>query len=101
MKTLLAAGALALALGSAACTSTGALSPTAQTDIANALAVACPVEAAVAAQLTAKNVALNTQQQAAETILAGLCPPNPAPTNATVAAIDIVSAYLTIQPLVK
>ena len=99
MKALVLAAIFASGLALSACTSTGVLTPTAQADVQNALAIACPVEAAVAAQLAAQNVKLSAQAQAAETLLAGLCPPNPAPTSATVAAIDIVSATLTIAPL--
>jgi hypothetical protein len=98
MKTLLAAGVAALALCSAACTSTGALAPAAQSDITQALAIACPVESAVHAQVAAQNSADVT---AADTLLVSLCPPNPAPTNAVVAALDILNAYEVLKPLAK
>jgi len=100
MKAFLFAGAVALALCAAACTSSGSLTPPANTDVTDALAIACPVEAAVTAQLAADKIPLSAQAQAAFTLLNGLCPPNPPPTSAVVAAIDIVSAYAVLEPLV-
>ena len=96
MKLPLLAGALALALGSAACTSTGALAPGAQSDITTSLAVACPVIAALSGKVPS-----DANSQAAYSLLASLCPPNPAPTNAVVAALDILNAYEVLKPLVK
>lgn len=96
MKAFLLTGALALGLS--ACTSTGALTPTAQSDITEALAIACPVEAAVHPQVAAQ---ANANATAADSLLASICPPNPAPTNAVVAALDILNAYEVLKPLVK
>lgn len=96
MKLLLAAGAIALASCAAACTSTGALAPTAQSDITTALAIACPVVAALNGKTPGD---FNTQ--AAYSLLASLCPPNAPPTNAVVAALDILNVYEVLKPLVK
>ena len=81
MKLLLAAGALA---------------PTAQSDINTALAVACPVVAALNGKTPS-----DSDSQAAYSLLASLCPPNAPPTNAVVAALDILNAYEVLKPLVK
>jgi hypothetical protein len=96
MKLPVFMGAVALALCSAACTSTGALAPAAQSDITTALAVACPVVAALNGKVPS-----DANSQAAYSLLASLCPPNPAPTNAVVAALDILNAYEVLKPLVK
>jgi hypothetical protein len=96
MKALLSSGALALALGATGCTSTGALNPTASSDITSALAVACPVVAAVS-----EKVPSDANSQAAYSLLVSLCPPNAPPTNAVVAALDILNAYEVLKPLVK
>ena len=79
------------------CTSTGALTAAASTDIESALAVACPVLDVV----QSSGLSLNVYQKSALTTLALACPPNPAPTSAVVAAADIVSAYTTLQPLLN
>ncbi len=96
MKAILLAGALALALCAAACTSTGALAPAAQSDITAALAIACPVAAALNGK-----VPTDANSQAAYSLLASLCPPNAPPTNAVVAALDILNVYEVLKPLVK
>lgn len=95
MKKLALASVLSLALASAACTTTGSLTPTAQNDVTTALGVACPVLATLAGQkLTAlQNGAYNT--------LSIACPPNAPPTNAVTVASDLLAAYAILSPLVK
>jgi hypothetical protein len=83
-------------LCSAGCTSTGALAPAAQSDIDTALAVACPVAAALSGKVPS-----DADSQAAYSLLVSLCPPNAPPTNAVVAALDILNAYEVLKPLVK
>ena len=96
MKVRFLALVPALALSLCACTPTGGLSPAAQTDIANALAAGCPILAAVSG-----NVANDSRSQAAYWLLASVCPPNPAPTNAAVAALDILNAYYLLKAAAK
>jgi hypothetical protein len=96
MKVNLLAIAPALALFLCACTPTGGLSPAAQNDIGNALAAACPVLVAIRGA-----VASDARSQAAYRLLTSVCPPNPAPTNAAVAALDILNAYYLLRPAVK
>ena len=96
MKALALASAVALVLFCGACTSTGGLAPAAQSDVTAALAVACPVAAALNGKIPS-----DANSQAAYSLLASLCPPNPAPTNAVVAALDILNAYEVLKPLVK
>jgi hypothetical protein len=84
--SLLAAAALTLCLS--ACSPAGGLSPAAQADVANALAVSCPAVAAAQGRIPG-----DPDSQAAYSLLVGVCPPNPPPTNAVVAAIDILNAY--------
>jgi len=96
MKFNLLILAFALALSVCACTPTGGLSPAAQNDVSAALAASCPVLAVVRG-----SVASDAKSQAAYGLLASVCPPNPAPTNAVVAALDIVNAYYLLRPLAK
>ena len=92
MKIGFLAIAPALALSLCACTPTGGVSPAAQTDIANALAASCPILAAVSG-----DVASDSKSHAAYSLLASVCPPNPAPTNAAVTALDILNAYYLLK----
>ena len=96
MKVRFLAIAPALALSLCACRPTGGLSPAAQPDIANALAASCPILAAVSG-----DVASDSRSQTAYSLLASVCPPNPAPTNAAVAAFDILDAYYLLKAAVK
>jgi hypothetical protein len=96
MKVSLLAVAPALALSLCACAPTGGLSPAAQDDIANALATSCPILAAVG-----DKVASDSRSQAAYSLLASVCPPNPAPTSAAVAALDILNAYYLLKSAAK
>ena len=77
------------------CAAGGNLTPAAQTEVNSALATGCPVLAALAGvQLSpAQNLAYNT--------LAIACPPNAPPTNAVTVALDLVTAYNTLKPLIK
>ena len=90
---LLAAPALLLS----ACSANLTLTPTAQADIQTALNAACPVLAAVQSAA----VKPNARQVAAMNTLALACPPNPAPTNAVVAATDLLAAAQILAPLAK
>jgi hypothetical protein len=96
MKVRLLAVAPALALSLCACTPTGGVSPAAQDDIATALTVSCPVLAAVSGK-----VASDRRSQGAYALLASVCPPNRAPTNAAVAAVDILTACYLLKSAVK
>lgn len=91
-KILLTSAAL---LGLTACTPQGTLTPTAQNDVTTALATACPVLAALA------GVKLSTAQNLAYNTLAIACPPNSPPNNAVTIALDLVTAYNTLAPLIK
>lgn len=75
---------------------TGINQANAQADVQSALNTACPVYAALVPSLPPN---LSTVQKAAVQTLAGICPPNPPPTNAVVAATDILAAYEALQPL--
>lgn len=70
-------------------------SPQVATDIAAALNYGCPVLSAIQAQ----GIKPNNAQTAALQSLALACPPNPAPTNAAVAATDLVAAATILLPL--
>ena len=78
------------------CTSTGALNPTATTDIQTALSVGCPILATV----NALAITPNKTQIAALKTLALACPPNLPPTSAIVAVTDVIAAYELLQPLI-
>ena len=89
--------ALLCALGLAGCSATtGTLTPAAQTTVQQYLDAYCPVEAAVRVQAQAGSASV----KAADKVLQSACPPNPAPTNAVVAAVDLLNAYNVIAPLV-
>ena len=89
--------ALVGTLGLAGCSATtGTLTPAAQATVTQYLASYCPVEAAVRAQAQAGSASV----KAADSLLQSVCPPNPAPTNAVVAVVDLVQAYAVIAPLV-
>lgn len=75
---------------------TGALSGSAEKDVVAALALACPIAA-----VSQSVVPQNAKSQAAYGVLVSVCPPNPPPTSAIVAAADILNAYLVLKPLVK
>lgn len=77
----------------AGCAAGGTLTPTAQNEVNQALATACPVLAALA------GLQLNTAQNLAYNTLAIACPPNAPPTNAVTVALDLVTAYNTLKPL--
>ena len=99
MKHLALLGALALAgaLAVSGCTATGTLTPTAATDVATALTIGCPILGMV----QASGLKLNAVEAGAESTLELACPPNPAPTSATVAVADLVGAYTILSPLIK
>ena len=95
--TLSGALALVTAASLAGCTPSGSLNPSAEADIQNALAVGCPIVAAV----QASSLPLNSYEKSAVATLALVCPPNPPPTSAVIAAEDIISAYMTPEPLLN
>jgi len=96
MKYAALAGALTLACAAlAGCTSTGSVTPAVSADIVNALAIGCPIAAAI--QIS--GLPLNAAEKAALATLALACPPNPPPTSAAVAATDIIAAYVALEPL--
>jgi hypothetical protein len=82
-------------LGLTACTPTGGLLPPATNDVNAALAQACPVLAVLA------GLKLSTAQNLAYNTLAIACPPNAPPTNAVTVALDLITAYNTLSPLIK
>jgi hypothetical protein len=94
--SVMALAGLAL-LGLAGCNSNATISTAVTSDIQAALNVGCPILAAV----QASSLKLSNAQHAAATTLALACPPNPPPTSAVVAAIDLVNAYTILQPLIK
>jgi len=90
--------ALAVAgLALTGCNATLSLNPTATTQLQNALAVGCPILAAV----KSSGLPMNAYQQAAVNTLELACPPNPPPNTALVAVEDIIAAYSVLQPLLK
>jgi len=89
MKIIIASVAL---LGLTACTSTGALTPTAATDVNNVLALACPVLCTLAGKT------LSTNQNLAYNTLSIACLPNAPPTNAVQVAIDLIAAFDVLAP---
>ena len=80
-----------------ACAQNTSLNPAATADIQSALAVGCPIVAAI----QGSSLKLNAYQQSALTTLALVCPPNPPPTTEMVAIADVIAAYTTLQPLLK
>ena len=66
-------------------------------DINTALAVGCPVVAAV----QSSTLKLTNVQRAALNTLALACPPNPPPTAAGTLLVDLVQAYSILAPLVQ
>ena len=66
-------------------------------DISTALAVGCPVVAAVQSSA----LRLTTVQRAALATLALACPPHAPPTAAGVVLSDLVQAYVILAPLVS
>lgn len=93
-KALLAIVAAALCL--AGCTTVGTLNATATANMNSALAVACPVLLVV----ESGGLPMNAIQKASLQTLALACPPNPPPTSAVVAAVDIMAAYSALKPLI-
>ena len=97
MKNLIA---LTLALALSGCANNGALNAAATADVNTALETACPILTVVQSDVASGMLTLNKYQTAAVNSLALACPPNPAPTNATTAASDILAAFALLQPLV-
>ncbi len=97
MRTILTL-ASALALNSlVGCASGGGVGPQTAADIENVLSVACPAVSAI----QSSRLSLNAYQKSAVQTLALACPPNPPPTNAIVAANDLVAAFSILQPLLS
>ena len=102
MKALLTS--IALCGGLTACATvngvpTTTLTPAAQADLQAALDSYCPVLTAVETSTTANPSLATTDIKAAESVLSEACPPNPAPTNGAVVAVDILNAYVTLEPM--
>ena len=93
----LASAAALACFALAGCAANGALNPSADAAIQNALSVGCPILAAV----QASSLPLNSVERSAVRTLALVCPPNPPPTSAVIAAEDIISAYLILGPVIK
>jgi hypothetical protein len=94
---LLASAAALACFALAGCAANGTLNPSTDTAIQNALAVGCPIVATV----QASSLPLTSYEKSAVTTLALVCPPNPPPTSAVIAAEDIISAYMILEPLIK
>lgn len=76
-----------------ACTKMGTLTPAAQTTVTQVLDTACPVLGALAGMKLSQN------QNLAYNTLSIACPPNAPPTNAVTVALDLVTAYNVLSPL--
>ena len=97
-KLALLAGAAALAcFALAGCAASGTLNPAAETAIQDALAVGCPSRRGD----SGFEPVAQQYEKSAVTTLALVCPPNPPPTSAVIAAEDIISAYMILEPLIK
>lgn len=79
---------------------TTTLTPAAQADLQAAANSFCPVLGAVEGQTSANPSLATTDVTAAEKVLSEACPPNPLPTNGAVVAVDLINAYVIIQPLI-
>jgi hypothetical protein len=104
MKNAIIGAALCGAVGLAGCATvngvpTGTLTPAAQAELQAVLDSYCPVLSAVESQTAANPSLATTDVKAAESVLAGACPPNPAPTNAVAAVGLVVNAYVILEPL--
>lgn len=67
------------------------------TSLQKALSIGCPVVAA----LQQSKASFSNAQLSALNALALVCPPNGAPTAATVAISDVLNAYAILRPLIK
>ena len=93
----------AIALGGCAMVNgipTTTLTPAAQADLQAAANSFCPVLSAVEGQTSANPSLATTDVTAAEKVLDEACPPNPLPTNGAVVAVDLINAYVIIEPLI-
>ena len=86
--------ALGAALALSACANSVTLNTRATADVAAALAQVCPL-ADIAKPYLGQ---LNGNARNAYEIVASTCPPNPPPTNAIVAAADLLAAYQVLKP---
>jgi hypothetical protein len=78
---------------------TTTLTPAAQADLQAAANSFCPVLSAIEQQTTLNPSLATTDVTAAEKVLAEACPPNPLPTNGAVVAVDLINAYVIVEPL--
>ena len=83
------------ALTLAGCAANGQLTPAVSADLQNALNVACPIYA----RLAASPPKMNSTQSAAFAAVAAVCPPNPAPVTQAAAVSDILAAAAIIAGL--
>jgi hypothetical protein len=67
------------------------------TSLQKALSIGCPV----VATLQQSKASFSNAQLSALNALALVCPPNGAPTAATVAIADVLDAYAILRPLIK
>ena len=102
-NALLGACALALAFSTSGCnlTSTTATIKTIGQVAANSLPAACAIYAVAAGYFknvlavnSANNISIGT---AANAIAAGICPPNPPPTDVTAALADLNAAWVALE----
>lgn len=96
MKAFLFFPVAAIALCLSACMPAGGPSPSAQNNIANALAASCPILAAAKSSASS-----GAAIQGAYALLANVCPPNAPPSSAAVAALDILNAYGALRATIK
>lgn len=86
--------ALGAALALAACANSVALNARAAADVTAALAQVCPLVDIAKPYLGQ----FNGTAKSAYDVIASACPPNPPPTNAIVAAADLLAAYEVLKP---
>ncbi len=92
MKNLMIASACLGGLALAGCTSTGALTPSAQTTVTNAYNQICPSVTALGA------LQMNARQAKAYASAVSICA-NGAPTNVIVAGLDIIAVQAVLGPM--
>ena len=99
--TLAALASLAILPGCATVNGvpTTTLTPAAQADLQAAANSFCPVLSAIEQQTTLNPSLATTDVKAAEAVLNEACPPNPLPTNGAVVAVDLINAYVILEPL--
>jgi hypothetical protein len=87
--------ALVCAAALAGCNANGSLNISTTTDINTTLGIMCPTVATI----QNSTLSLNANDKAALATLAAVCPPNPPPTTVVTATVDMINAYIAIEPL--